>query len=124
MLVGPGVGGTFLAFYNLSFGRMVRPGRKDMKLLLVTAVTITTALAVSPASAQKASAQKAAAQKTGCTSENMAKLVASGNTMPDSPGKFAMLKEMGAANAAMSKGDMRSACKSYMRAQQISGQKS
>jgi hypothetical protein len=121
MLVGPGVGGTFLAFYNLSFGRMVRPGRKDMKLLLVTAVTITTALAVSPASAQKA---KASAQKTGCTSENMAKLVASGNTMPDTPGKFAMMKEMGAANAAMSKGDMRSACKSYMRAQQISGQKS
>ena len=93
-----------------------------MKLLLVTAVTITTALAVSPASAQKASAQKA--QKTGCTSENMAKLVASGNTMPDSPGKFAMMKEMGAANAAMSKGDMRSACKSYMRAQQMSGEKS
>ncbi|MEH2624277.1 hypothetical protein V1292_002332 [Bradyrhizobium sp. AZCC 1719] len=94
-----------------------------MKLLLVTAVTIITALAVSPASAQKASA-KASAQKTGCTSENMAKLVSSGNTMPDSPGKFAMMKEMGAANAAMSKGDMRSACKSYMRAQQMSGQKS
>jgi cytochrome c-type biogenesis protein CcmH/NrfG len=98
---------------------MVRPGRKNMKLLLVTAVTITTALAVSPASAQKA-----AAQKTGCTSENMAKLVASSNATPDSPGKFAMMKEMGAANVAMSKGDMRSACKSYMRAQQMSGQKS
>ena len=35
-----------------------------------------------------------------------------------------MMKEMGAANAAMSKGDMRSACKSYMRAQRMSGQKS
>ena len=88
--------------------------------LLVTAITVATALAISPASAQKASAQKT----TACTSENMAKLVASGNAMPDSPGKFAMMKEMGAANAAMSKGDMRSACKSYMRAQQISGQKS
>ncbi|WP_244608262.1 hypothetical protein [Bradyrhizobium algeriense] len=54
----------------------------------------------------------------------MAKLVASGNAMPDSPGKFAMMKEMGAANAAMAKGDMRGACKSYVRAQQISGQKS
>jgi hypothetical protein len=122
MLAGPGWR-NFLAFCNLSFGRMVRPGRKNMKLLLVTAVTITTALAVSPASAQKA-APKAAAQKTGCTSENMAKLVSSTNTMPDSPGKFAVMKEMGAANAAMSKGDMRSACKSYMRAQQMSGQKS
>jgi hypothetical protein len=109
----------FRLFLILSFGRMVRPGRTNMKLLLVTAVTITTALAISPASAQKASAQK-----TGCTSENMAKLVASGNAMPDSPGKFAMMKEMGAANTAMSKGDMRSACKSYMRAQQMSGQKS
>jgi hypothetical protein len=81
--------------------------------LLVTAITVTTALAFSPAFAQK----------TACTSENMAKLVASGNAMPDSPGKFAMMKEMGAANAAMAKGDMRGACKSYMRAQQISGQK-
>jgi hypothetical protein len=83
--------------------------------LLVTSITVATALAISPASAQKT---------TACTSENMAKLVASGNAMPDSPGKFAMMKEMGTANAAMSKGDMRSACKSYMRAQQISGQKS
>ncbi|WOH51590.1 hypothetical protein [Bradyrhizobium sp. sBnM-33] len=81
--------------------------------LLITAVTITTALAVSPASAQK----------TACTSENMAKLMTSSNAMPDSPGKFAIMKEMGAANAALAKGDMRSACKSYMRAQQMSGQK-
>jgi hypothetical protein len=82
--------------------------------LLITAVTITAALAVSPAFAQKAA----------CTSENMAKLVTSSNAMPDSPGKMAMMKEMGAANAAMAKGDMRAACKSYMRAQQMSGQKS
>jgi hypothetical protein len=59
----------------------------------------------------------------GCTSENMAKLVASSNAMAESPGKAAMMKEMGAANAAMAKGDMRGACKSYMRAQQMSGQK-
>ncbi|MCK1638652.1 hypothetical protein IVA95_13840 [Bradyrhizobium sp. 157] len=81
--------------------------------LLITAVTITTALAVSPASAQK----------TACTSENLAKLMTSSDAMPDSPGKFAIMKEMGAANAALAKGDMRSACKSYMRAQQMSGQK-
>jgi hypothetical protein len=43
--------------------------------------------------------------------------------MPDTPGKAAMMKEIGAANAAMAKGDMRGACKSYMRAQQMSGQK-
>ena len=46
--------------------------------LLVTAVTITAALAISPASAQK----------TDCTSESMAKLVTSSNSMPDSPGKW------------------------------------
>ena len=53
----------------------------------------------------------------------MAKLVTSSNAMPDTPGKAAMMREMGAANAAMAKGDMRGACKSYMRAQQMSGQK-
>lgn len=80
--------------------------------LLVTAIAITAALAASPASA-----------KMACTGENMAKLVASSNAMPDTPGKAAMMKEMGAANAAMAKGDMRGACKSYTRAQQMSGQK-
>jgi hypothetical protein len=43
----------------------------------------------------------------------MAKLVASSNAMPDTPSKAAMMREMGAANAAMAKGDMRGACKSY-----------
>ena len=79
--------------------------------LLFTAATIAAALAISPASAKT----------MACTSENMAKLVTSGNAMPDSPGKAAMMKEMGAANAAMAKGDMRGACKSYMRAQKMSG---
>ena len=81
--------------------------------LRVTVIAITTALAFSPASAAK----------MACTSENMAKLVTSGSAMPDTPGKAAMMKEMGAANAAMAKGDMRGACKNYMRAQQMSGQK-
>jgi hypothetical protein len=34
----------------------------------------------------------------------MAKLVTSSNAMPDTPSKAAMMREMGAANAAMAKG--------------------
>ena len=52
-----------------------------------------------------------------CTSENMAKSVTASTAMPESPEKMAMMKEMGGANAAMSKGDMKGACRSYMRAQ-------
>jgi hypothetical protein len=59
-----------------------------------------------------------------CTSENMAKLVAASDTMPQGPGKMAMMKEMGTANAAMSNGDMRTACKSYIRAQKMGSKKS
>jgi hypothetical protein len=40
------------------------------------------------------------------------------------PQKMAMMKEMGMANAAVSKGDTRGACKSYMRAQKIGMMKS
>jgi hypothetical protein len=54
-----------------------------------------------------------------CTSENMAKSVAAGDAMQEGPVKRAMLKELGDANTAMSKGDMRGACKSYMRAQKM-----
>jgi len=46
-----------------------------------------------------------------------------GSAMPDGPGKMAMMKEMSMANSAMSKGDMRGACKSYMRAQKMGAQK-
>jgi hypothetical protein len=83
-----------------------------MKLLIVTAA-IATAVMVSPALAQK---QKAA---TACTGENIGKSVTATQSMPDSPKKFAMMKEMAAANTAMSKGDMRGACKSYMKAQKM-----
>ena len=38
-----------------------------------------------------------------CTSENMAKSVTAATAMPESPEKMAMMNEMGAANAAMSK---------------------
>jgi hypothetical protein len=37
--------------------------------------------------------------------------------MPESPSKMAVMKEIGCGEYAMSKGDMRGACKSYMRAQ-------
>ena len=79
-----------------------------MKVLL--AVSFAAALIfISPASAKM----------TACTGENMAKSVGAASAMPDAPPKFAIMKEMGAANAAMSKGDMREACKSYMRAQKM-----
>ncbi len=82
--------------------------------IMFAAVTITAALAISPASAKM----------MACTGENMAKSVTAGGAMPDGPGKMAMMKEMGMANTAMSKGDMRGACKSYMRAQKMGSKKS
>jgi len=103
---------NFSGFSQFQFRPHSAAGRTKMKLL-VTAMTITAVLAISPASAKM----------MACTSENMAKLVTSGNAMPESPGKMAMMKEMGAANAAMSKGDMRGACKSYMRAQKMGASK-
>jgi len=82
-----------------------------MKILLAAALV--SAVMVAPASA--------AMMK--CTSDNMAKSVAAGGNMADGPGKTAMMKEMGNANMAMSKGDMRGACKSYMRAQKMGSSK-
>ena len=54
----------------------------------------------------------------------IAKSVAAVDTMPDGPRKMAMIKEIGTANTAMSNGDMRSACKSFIRAQQMGSIKS
>ena len=79
-----------------------------MKFLIVAA-TIAIAAACSPASA--------AMMK--CTSENMMKSMNAGGAMPDSSGKMAMMKEMAMANTQMSKGDMKGACKSYMKAQKM-----
>ena len=84
-----------------------------MKFLIVAA-TIAIAAACSPASA--------AMMK--CTSENMMKSMNAGGAMPDSPGKMAMMKEMAMANTQMSKGDMKGACKSYMKAQKMGMMKS
>ena len=77
--------------------------------ILFAASAITAVLAISPASAAM----------IACTSENLAKSVGATDAMPDSPGKRAMMKELGSANTAMSKGDMRAACRSYIRAQKI-----
>ena len=82
--------------------------------VLFSASIITAVLAISPASAAM----------MACTSENMAKSVAAGDAMPESPGKRAIMKELGNANTAMSNGDMRTACKSYMRAQKMGSIKS
>jgi hypothetical protein len=85
-----------------------------MKRLLVAVTTLLVpTIAAVPASA---------AMMT-CTSENMAKSVTAASAMPESPEKMAMMKEMGAANAAMSKGDMKGACRSYMRAQKMGAAK-
>jgi hypothetical protein len=81
--------------------------------ILFAAATILAVLAISPASAAM----------MACTSENMAKSVAASGNMPESPIKMAMMKEMGTANTAMSKGDMRGACKSYIRAQKMGAKK-
>jgi hypothetical protein len=75
-----------------------------MKVLFAALIVM---LAISPASAAM----------MACTSENIAKFIAASDTMPYSPGKMAMMKEIGTANAAMSNGDMRGACKSFIRAQ-------
>jgi hypothetical protein len=83
-----------------------------MKSLFI-AITIAATLTASAASAKM----------MACTSENMAKSVSASSAMPEGPGKAAMMKEVGAANTAMSKGDMRGACKSYMRAQKMGASK-
>jgi hypothetical protein len=79
--------------------------------VLFAASTITAVLAISPASAAMMAVR------------TLAKSVAAGDAMPESPGKRAMMKEMGIANTAMSNGDMRGACKSYIRAQKIGSKK-
>lgn len=75
---------------------------------------ILAALSTSPASAAMMS----------CTSDNMMKSMNMGAAMPDSPGKMAMMKEMAMANTQMSKGDMKGACMSYMKAQKMGMMKS
>jgi hypothetical protein len=85
-----------------------------MKQVGIAALTLAAVFAVTPATAKMMS----------CTSENMAKSITTVDSMPDGPQKLAMMREMGMANTAMSKGDTRGACKSYMRVQQMETMKS
>ncbi|TYO62342.1 hypothetical protein FXV83_33330 [Bradyrhizobium hipponense] len=82
-----------------------------MKMLL-SAVALA-AFAVSPASAAK---------MQPCTGETIGKAMTAIGTV-DSPAKQAMAKEVAAANTDMSKGDMRGACKHYMKAQKMGAMK-
>ena len=66
----------------------------------------------------------ASAAMMSCTSENMSKTSTMMMSMPDSPNKMAMNKEMGMANMEASKGNMRGACMHYMQAQKVGMMKS
>jgi len=79
-----------------------------MRILMTAAVF--SALALTPASAAM----------MACTGENMAKSTTAMGMMPEGAGKMAANKEMGMANTEMSKGNMRSACTHYMKAQKMS----
>ena len=85
-----------------------------MKILIVAAVF--SALAFTPASAKTKGA-------AACSGDNIAKTSAAMATMPESPGKMAMSKEMGMVNTEMSKGNMRGACAHYMKIQKMSSAK-
>ena len=65
----------------------------------------------------------ASAKMMPCTGENIAKITANitanTDTMPETPRKMAMIKEIGMANTDMSNGNMRGACTHYMIAQRI-----
>jgi len=80
-----------------------------MRKAFVVALIAAAALATGSASAKMMS----------CTGENLAKAITESGAMPDGPQKMALMRELGTANTAMSKGDMGSACKSYMRAQKM-----
>jgi hypothetical protein len=84
-----------------------------MKNLMMTAALMST-LAFTPASAAM----------MACTGDNMNKSLTMAGGMADSPGKMAMVKEMGMANTDMSQGKMRSACMHYMKAQKMGMMKS
>jgi hypothetical protein len=83
-----------------------------MKLVAISAAALLV-FAVAPASAKP----------MACTGANMAKTTSSMTAMPETPTKMAMAKEMSKVNAAMSKGKMRDACASYMKAQKVASAK-
>jgi hypothetical protein len=77
----------------------------EAQMRILIAAAMFSALAFSPASAAM----------MACTSDNMAKSTMTMNMM--SPGQSPGNKEMAMANTDMSKGQMRSACMHYMKAQ-------
>ncbi|MBA3652013.1 MAG: hypothetical protein H0W66_11185 [Chthoniobacterales bacterium] len=81
---------------------------------ILTIAAMFSALALTPASAKMLS----------CSGENMMKSSAGMVGMQEGPVKWGMNKEMAAANTDMSKGNMRGACKHYMKAQKMSMMKS
>ena len=102
----PNDGGPEPIGYRYRGGFLLPREQAQIKGLFATA-TIAIAFAISSASAAM----------MACTSENIANSVA--DAMPGGAGKMALMKEVGMANTAMSKGDMRSACRSYIRAQKM-----
>jgi hypothetical protein len=76
---------------------------------LASAAIIAAVFSISPASAKM----------MACTSANMAKSVSTASAMQEGPGKMAIMKEVGMANTDMSKGNMRGACKHYMKSQKM-----
>ncbi|SDT51390.1 hypothetical protein [Bradyrhizobium canariense] len=80
-----------------------------MKKVLIIAAMFS-ALACAPASAAM----------MACTGDNMTKTTTMMSSMADGPTKMGMGKEMGMANAEMSKGNMRGGCMHYMKAQKMS----
>jgi hypothetical protein len=79
----------------------------SMKQAGIAAFALAALFAITPATAKV----------LGCTNENMQKSYADAHGMPDSPQKMAMMREIVTVNTALSKGDMRGACRSYIRAQ-------
>jgi hypothetical protein len=89
-----------------------------MKRTAIVVVALA-ALAVTPALAAKGKAAKG----PNCTSENIAKSAGAVNSMPESPAKLALSKEVAGVNADMSKGNMKGACAHYAKLQKMSGGK-
>ena len=80
-----------------------------MTKFLITAAALSV-LALSPASAKP---------MMGCSGDGMMKVNNMSNTMPDGQQKMMMDREIGMANTALSKGDMRGCNKHLMNAQKV-----
>jgi hypothetical protein len=61
----------------------------------------------------------ASAKMMACTGENLAKMTDHLATMPQTPKRTAMMREIAMVNTGMSNGNMRGACTHYMIAQRI-----